>query len=438
MPVSFLHRIEHFFFAPRTALSFGLLRILWAATVLLRMLLQAPDIFRYYGASGLLPAFLEPSYIRTEWRFSLLDIFTTPLGVTCVYVALLLFLLLMLIGAMPRLSTIASVLLLFTFHERNPFPFAGGDTVLRLLGFVVMIAPGIEALSWKRYRAQWKHWKTHHRMLAPVRMPMWPWRLLLWQMIVTYGMSVWSKMLGETWRIGTVMPSMLHHPQYSRSIGFVADWLSTASIPLAYGTLLYESAWLLLLIPSVFLARIPLLREGGLRRLLIGGGIAFHLCIDRLMRVGVFFPAMSAGLLGLLQEEDFLRIRAFLNRTHKGRIAVLYDGHCGFCTKSVFTLRMLDNLHRLTLVDYHDAKARGLVAPDLYYKDVNKAMHIRLPDGRTFKAYRAFRALAWHLPVLWPLAPFLYIPGIAWIGERVYARIARKRVRCSHGECAIV
>lgn len=268
-------------------------------------------------------------------------------------------------------------------------------------------------------------------------MPMWPWRLLLWQMIVMYVMSVWSKLLSDTWKFGTAIPSMLQHPSYSRVLGPIADVLSAHSTALTYGALAYETAWLLLLIPQPFIDLLPVVRKGGLRRLLIGWGILFHLMIDRLMRVGVFFPAMTAGLIGLLQGEDFERVRKFFNRGRRGKIAVLYDSHCGFCTKSVFTLLMTDNLRRLRIVDYHDAKARAAVAPDLQFKDLDKAMHIRLPDGRTFKAFRAFRALTWNLPVLWPLAPFLYLPGVAWIGERVYKRVSRRRVRCSHGECAL-
>jgi hypothetical protein len=62
-------------------------------------------------------------------------------------------------------------------------------------------------------------------------------------------------------------------------------------------------------------------------------------------------------------------------------------------------------------------------------------MHIKLPDGTYRTGFDAFRTLCWHLPPLWPLAPFLYIPGIPLLGRRIYARIAENRKKCTHEAC---
>ncbi len=62
-------------------------------------------------------------------------------------------------------------------------------------------------------------------------------------------------------------------------------------------------------------------------------------------------------------------------------------------------------------------------------------MHIRLPEGRTITGFRAFRHIARHMPLLWPLMILCYLPGAAWIGERIYKRISLRRDACTHGEC---
>jgi len=44
------------------------------------------------------------------------------------------------------------------------------------------------------------------------------------------------------------------------------------------------------------------------------------------------------------------------------------------------------------------------------------------------------------LPPFWPLAPFFYLPGTLWLGNRMYRWIARNRfdiVPCDHGMCSL-
>jgi len=48
--------------------------------------------------------------------------------------------------------------------------------------------------------------------------------------------------------------------------------------------------------------------------------------------------------------------------------------------------------------------------------------------------FDAYRAIAWSIPLLIPLAPLLYLPGVPAIGRRVYAAVARRRLR---GGCPV-
>ena len=436
---AFFSRIDHFFFASRSAVSFGVLRIVWAAGTFFTMFWKAPDIVRYFSYEGMVPPTMEAPFIRSDWRFTLLSTFHDPLSVWILYILLLLSCILMMIGLWPRLTTILSVLLLFTFHERNPLPLAGGDTVLRMLGFILLIspAPALRSLSIHRLRDQWKHWKEHRTFLPPLQMPAWPKRLLLWQLIVIYGMSVWSKFLGATWRNGVAIAVVIQNEHFSRFLQqtLFRRGLIILSPVLNYLTMAFELSWLLLLIPRPVLDRLRPTSKGRLRRFLILCGLAFHIGIQFVMAVGSFIWAMSAGLLGLLEQEDFTALRRRMNRRHQQKIAVLYDGHCRFCTRSIFHILLLDWLHRLEAIDFHVVADRHRIAPDLHYKDLNRELHIRFPDGRTCTAFRAFRALAWHLPLLWPLIPFLYIPGVAWIGKKVYHRISANRRTCTHKNC---
>jgi predicted DCC family thiol-disulfide oxidoreductase YuxK len=68
-------------------------------------------------------------------------------------------------------------------------------------------------------------------------------------------------------------------------------------------------------------------------------------------------------------------------------------------------------------------------------------MHVLSADGRrVYHGFAALRWLAWRLPLLWPVAPLLYVPGVAGLGQRLYLWVARNRFRlvpCHGGVCTV-
>lgn len=109
------------------------------------------------------------------------------------------------------------------------------------------------------------------------------------------------------------------------------------------------------------------------------------------------------------------------------KACVYYDGHCPFCLKSVSILKKLDWLQRL---DYQNVHGLPFLLPKMLDE-----MHLLTVDG-IYNGFEACRKLTWQLPLLWPLAPFLYIPGVPWVGQRIYLWIARNRT-CKDGVCKL-
>lgn len=430
--------IDGFFFRSDSATSFGLMRAVWAAAVFFTMLLRSNNITRFYSETGMLPAAVQPLILRQDHLFGILQWVSDPQGVLAIYVILLLSCIVMFFGIYARASTIISVLLFFSFNERNPLILGGGDTVLRVVGLLLIIAPSIHAFSLPRLGKQWRLWSKKRTLLPPLTMPAWPRILLLWQLIVLYSTSLWDKMYGDMWWQGTAVAATLHQGQFSR---LPWDWVTpfvVLSAPLTWGTTLFEAMWLLLLIPRPVARFLPWKSPAALKRLLIIGGIIFHGSIFLFMEVGSFSGAMFTAYIGLITQEDIEAIRRWWNSPKKKRehsIAILYDGHCGLCQRSVFAMQLFDAFHRITPVDYHNLAQRQKVAPHLRLQDLDRAMHIKLSDGRMYRGFDAMRVLTWHLPVFWLVAPFLYIPGIPQLGRLFYARIAARRILCKHGDC---
>jgi predicted DCC family thiol-disulfide oxidoreductase YuxK len=123
------------------------------------------------------------------------------------------------------------------------------------------------------------------------------------------------------------------------------------------------------------------------------------------------------------------------------RAWVLYDGHCRLCVKSVDLVRRLDWLKRLRFVNVRNSAELPDYARALPPERLLEEMHLLTPDGgRVYHGFAAFRWMAWRLPPLWPVAPFLYVPGIPWLGQRLYLWVARNRfhlVPCHGGVCTL-
>ena len=239
------------------------------------------------------------------------------------------------------------------------------------------------------------------------------------------------------WLDGTAVEVFFHHPTYFRWSKEMADLLTIFSTFSAYFTVVWEMFWLLLLIPKPILEKFPKISYGSVKRGLMIGGIFFHGGLWVLSNVGAFPLGMATIYFGLLLQDDFDAIRTWLNKRMKNTIAILYDGKCGLCLRSVFWLKQTDWLHRLQPVNFHYAKLRKAAAPDLTFAELDKALHIVLPNRKTLAGFDALRAVCWHIPILWPLAPLLYIPGASVIGRPIYRYVAARRKKCTHENCAI-
>jgi len=119
---------------------------------------------------------------------------------------------------------------------------------------------------------------------------------------------------------------------------------------------------------------------------------------------------------------------------------VFYDGNCAFCIRAVEIIRKLDILHKFTFLNFREPSiAESWKGLDLARAE--KEMLVFTQDQRWLGGFQAFRWMSWRLPVFWIFAPFLYVPGISHLGERVYPWIAEHRylfmgkVQCDNQVC---
>lgn len=342
-PPSLAKKIHTFWFQPISAKGFGLMRVGWGFVGLATMLLQWQDIERFYGPEGILPRSLSHSMLRADYHFTLLEFVGTP-GTLLLYSFLIAALFCVMIGLLTRWTLLLSVLLLFSFHEYGTFTLDGGDTLMRLLGFILLISPSHRTFTLHNYlkgrfgieqrgrslalrssqakgaaRSQGHSLATSARAFgpqgAPPTMPIWPYRLHLWQMILLYTSSAIMKFSGGTWRSGAAVGIVLHHNHFSRFSPELADALMPIVPFITYFTLFSQLAWVLLLPLGLlsFFFRTEFITSTFKRALLICG-VLVHGGIFLFMDIGTFSLAVLVSYLGLLRDEDFEAMSAFRKR----------------------------------------------------------------------------------------------------------------------------
>lgn len=105
---------------------------------------------------------------------------------------------------------------------------------------------------------------------------------------------------------------------------------------------------------------------------------------------------------------------------------VLYDDECPLCTFQMRLLSWLDWRNALALVPLSAPRAAQL-APSLRREHLLEAVHCVAETGRIYRGARALRFVGMRLPMLVPLALFLWLPGVILVAEKVYALVSRNR-----------
>ena len=125
---------------------------------------------------------------------------------------------------------------------------------------------------------------------------------------------------------------------------------------------------------------------------------------------------------------------------HPDHDTVLYDGRCRFCRSQIAVLRRLDLRGRLAFTSLHDPSVATSFA-ELTQDDLLAQMYVVSRTGQARGGAEAVRYLSRTLPLLWPAAVLLHVPGSLPLWKALYAFVARHRLKiagsCDDGSCKI-
>lgn len=428
-----LRLIDRFLFAGYSPYPLALFRILLGLLMLDTVLLHLlDDFFLYYGPNAMLP---PESLAKHWWRFdAVLDIMVllphtadAAIGFFALFCVVAVC---VTTGFLTSYSVPIAFLMILSMHRQCPFNINGGDAMMLLSLFLLSFARSGDALSFDNLvRSLRQDWRITG--FAPRPSAAWPLRMLQLQLTLAYLDTFLWKFTGTKWLDGSAVYWATRMHEFIRF---------PLPVFLDNPLCLRLFCWSTLLI-EFSLAFLIWFRET--RYAVLIAGFCLHLGIDCFINLPVFEWLFISMLVLFIYPEDLAKIAAWC-RLQVSRLLgppqiLSFDGNCMFCVRSIGFLHRLDIFRRIELVDFNDDAKHSLLK-DFDFQRARTEMMLSTENG-WLGGFRAFRKIAGSLPLLWIFVPFLYLPGVAEIGDLIYKLIAKNRYlilgRCDDGYCGL-
>ena len=101
----------------------------------------------------------------------------------------------------------------------------------------------------------------------------------------------------------------------------------------------------------------------------------------------------------------------------------------------------MDLFSVLSYVDLHRMEDLKTLHPQLTKELALSQLHLIEPSGKLYGGFYVFRRICFSMPMLYPLIPLVYFPGMGGLGSFVYRWIAKNRYlfhfnhRCRDNAC---
>ena len=421
-------RDTYFRIDPRTL---GIGRIGLALVLLVDLARRLPWLSTFYSNEGLIPnhtMLWRPPFPRI---FSVFFMASMPEESAVWFAVAFVCFFIFLLGYRTRLFHVLSFVMTTSLHNRMLMAENWGGVAIGTLMLWTMFLPlgrrfSVDAVS-ASLRARPGETPAELKAGVPLPDPRPVESLAVLGLLLQIAAIYWFNFVhksGATWRTGTAIYYVLHQ---ERIVTGLAVWLRDhlpfgAMKALTFATLVIEAT-----APALVLAPFVWRWSRPLAAVLLA---SLHLGIMSLLNLGIFSLAMVAFdpfLLGAAQWRLFARLVPA--RARAG--TVFYDGRCGLCFGTVRLLARLDVHRRLRWIDNRDLASWPTGVDSTLFERTVLVVASPERGGRFFTGAGACGEILRALPLGGLLAWPLRLPGVRWLAERVFRRIARHRVALS-------
>lgn len=294
-----LLRLERLVTVEHRTIGLSLLRICLGCLILdfhVRHIAQRSFL---WGAQGVLPHPVFVMIMRQTRNLSLYMLSPAPAFELLVYFCGIVVTIAFILGYKTRISTVLFYVFTWSLYSRNPFILDGGDNLLFLLAFYMMLGDcgahfsidaSRRAPEWRpgRYRAL-----LHNFAVAAI----------IAQLCLLYFTSAFYKIQGHMWQDGTAIYYILRAAEFNLSPIAHYFYDSDAVVTLlTWSTMLFQIAW-----PFLIWSRRS-------RPFVALGALALHSMIGYFMGLVWFSAVMISAELMIFDDLDFTRLGTWISR----------------------------------------------------------------------------------------------------------------------------
>lgn len=260
---------------------YDLFRVGFALLMLVNTSLWWPRVCDWFGETGRMPFAVSQS-VAIPWATSLFEWLPRHDGTAvCLLACFQFVLVLLLLGIQVRCCAVLVYVLLVSFQHRNLLLWDAEDVVFRTLAFFLIWMPCGHYLNWRQWRGRSALDSDASINQAP-QVPVWPLRLVQWQICIILFASGWSKLLSPDWVEGTAL-------YYATRLEDLWGRFPVPHFLLTSGRLMACLGWGVMGW-ELFAPVLIWIRE--FRRPVLLLLLAFHLAIDYAMNLFLFQPLM--------------------------------------------------------------------------------------------------------------------------------------------------
>jgi predicted DCC family thiol-disulfide oxidoreductase YuxK len=296
--------------------------------------------------------------------------------------------------------------------HRNPAVAYGLDNIAASVLLLLALAPIGRHISidrWRVVRRARRQQLDDVPAVAHSARARWVLRLLQMQMALFFLVAGAAKLQGESWWHGLAVWYAVNNHEYANlPVRWLAEQFWLVNL-LTYGTVVLELAY-------------PFLVWGRARAAMLIGAIALHVGIALFLGLHAFSLLMIGAHLAFVRESWWAAFGAGW-RARFGGLEMIYDGHCGFCKRSMAGFLAFDGLRQIAVRDF-----RSDPSPQVPSAALETALHLITRDGRALPGFEAYRHAVLRVPGLWWMVPAFYLPWLSRAaGARVYQWVASHR-----------
>lgn len=107
-------------------------------------------------------------------------------------------------------------------------------------------------------------------------------------------------------------------------------------------------------------------------------------------------------------------------------VVALFDGRCVICQGTRRTIKSLDWFNRVEFLDLHQKSVVEARYPEYDHEMLMGQIHV-VADEKLYAGFDGTRRMLKEVPLGFPLWLILLLPGMDWLGPKIYGFIAKNR-----------